>query len=402
MLRESRERVRLIIRARWAVLGLLAAYGLYVYMLFRHESADTSAITPTHRAAGFLAFVAVAACNAWYQYKYRWLSRIRIVNQVQLLFDLLLVTAVVHFSGGVVSWFWSMYMVLTLEAALILDRRSDPYAIALGCSVAYGGLLTFEFYGLLPSVRMPFVHDALQQSFSYAMIQWAWVSITTFVVAVVGVFMMGTVRRRESRLRELVIRDSLTALYNRRYFYYRLNSEIQRARRYGRTVSLLIVDVDDFKTFNDRFGHLAGDSLLRSITGVILANIRRSDKEPSYEVDIACRYGGEEFALILPEAASGQGAAAAERIRSRIEDRGAVRAAERIREEIEKAGMEGMRVTVSIGVASYPVNGVDAEGLIRAADGAMYAAKRAGKNRVVLAGESLPLFPPTIREETRG
>jgi diguanylate cyclase (GGDEF)-like protein len=196
------------------------------------------------------------------------------------------------------------------------------------------------------------------------------------------------VRRREARLRELVLKDALTALYNRRYFFYRLNSEIQRAKRYGRTLSLLILDVDDFKTFNDLHGHVAGDELLQELAARMTSGIRRSDTKPSYEVDIACRYGGEEFAVILPEAASAQGAAAAERIRVSIETRGAVVVAERIRRRIEQTRFGGLGATVSVGVSSYPEHGTDVDALIKAADRALYHAKRTGKNRVSIAGEA--------------
>jgi diguanylate cyclase (GGDEF)-like protein len=118
-----------------------------------------------------------------------------------------------------------------------------------------------------------------------------------------------------------------------------------------------------------------------------MSNIRRSDEKPSYEVDIACRYGGEEFAVILPEAVSVQGVSAAERLRHKVEAEGAVAVAERIREDIEKARKEEIPVTVSIGVASYPEHGVELESLIRAADDAMYHAKGMGKNRVAVAGK---------------
>jgi diguanylate cyclase (GGDEF)-like protein len=135
--------------------------------------------------------------------------------------------------------------------------------------------------------------------------------------------MMETVRQREALLKEMVVRDGLTTLYNRRYFFYRFNSEIERARRYGRTLSLLILDVDDFKKFNDEHGHLVGDELLRSLAETIGKNIRRSEKDNSYELDIPCRYGGEEFAIILPEAASKGGQATAQQIRASIEAQGA-------------------------------------------------------------------------------
>lgn len=393
VLAEARQRVGLVIRARWALLGILAAYAAFIAVFYRHASADSAAVTATHRAVAAAAFLFIAGYNAWYHYSYRWLVRLRFLNQVQLLFDILFVTVVVHFSGGAVSWFWSMYGVLTLEAAIVMDRKGDAYAIAAVCSLAYGGLLTLEYYGVVPPVAMPFENNVLQQTFSYEMIKWAWVLITNLCVAFVGAYMMDTVRHREATLRKLVVQDPLLPLYNRRYFFYRFNSEIQRAKRYGRTLSLIILDVDEFKQFNDRIGHLAGDGLLRALADLILKNIRRSDEKPSYEVDIACRYGGDELAIILPEAASIQGQAAAERLRSDIEAKGAFAVAERIRRQVETVQWQGVSVTVSVGVASYPEHGVDMDGLIKAADDALYVAKRSGRNRVVVAGSGPPVAP---------
>jgi len=397
LLKENRERVGMVIRARWVLLMLLTAYGVIVHIFFQHKSADFDSLTLVHLVAPFAAVLFVAAYNACFQYTYRRFVQIRSLNQAQLLFDLIIVTVMVHFSGAAISWFWTMYMVLTLEAALIMDKKSDTYAIALGGAVAFGVLLTFEFHGILTPVPMPFENNALQQTFSYVMIKWAWVSITNFCVAYVAAFMMDTVRRREAFLREMVVKDSLTGLYNRHYFFYRFNSEIQRAKRYGRTVSLLILDVDDFKMFNDKYGHLAGDGFLKSVAEIMQTHIRRSDDVPSYEVDIACRYGGEEFAIILPEASSPQGMVAAERLRGRIETTGPQTVAERIRQQIEEEYRGEVRVTVSIGVSSYPEHGVEIESLIRAADDAMYRAKRAGKNRVFMAGKNSPGGPPPRR-----
>jgi hypothetical protein len=307
LLREATERVGLVIRARWVILGIFALYGLYVYVFYQHDTADIARLTSAHLVTPILAFAAAVAYNAWYHYSYQWFSKIRRLNYVQLLVDLVFVTVIIHYSGGAVSWFWTMYFVLTLEAALIMDKPSETYGIAVAGILAYGALLTVEFYGVIPPVPMPFENNALQQTYSYEMIKWAWVSITNLCVAFVGVFMMEIVRRREALLRDLVVKDPLTSLYNRRYFFYRLNSEIQRAKRYGRTLSVLILDVDDFKKFNDRYGHLAGDECLRTLANTIAKNIRRSDAKPSYEVDIACRYGGGGVCRHTPRSGIGAG-----------------------------------------------------------------------------------------------
>ena len=386
-IKENRERVELVIRTRWILLVILAVYGIFVHVVFRNDSADAESLTLVHIVAPFAAVLFVALYNACFQAVYRWFVRIRSLNRMQLLFDMAVVTVMVHFSGGAVSWFWTMYLVLTLEASLIMDKKSDTYAIALCGTAALGCLFSLEFYGILSPVKMPFENNALQHSSAYGLIKWAWISITNFCVAFVAAFMMDSVRRRETVLREMAVRDGLTNLYNRRYFHYRLNSEVKRAKRYGRTLSLLLLDLDEFKMFNDAYGHLAGDSLLRSVAKILMSNIRRSDAHPPYEVDIACRYGGDEFAIILPEAASVQGKIAAERLRHTVEIQGAFSVAERIRRHVEMSREDGMNVTVSIGLASYPEHGSDRESLMRAADDAMFLAKRRGRNSVAVAGD---------------
>lgn len=139
---------------------------------------------------------------------------------------------------------------------------------------------------------MPFENLSLQQTLPYEVTKWAWVTMTNMSVAAIGIYLMKTIRHREEELKKLVIKDNLTTLYNRAYFFYRLNSEFQRAKRYNRTLSLLIIDMDNFKQFNDRYGHLVGDQLLRVLSGTIRSNIRYNSGKPSYELDIPCRYGG--------------------------------------------------------------------------------------------------------------
>jgi diguanylate cyclase (GGDEF)-like protein len=172
-----------------------------------------------------------------------------------------------------------------------------------------------------------------------------------------------------ARLAQLAVTDGLTGLYNHRHLHERLALEVERSQRSGLPLSLLMIDVDHFKQFNDTFGHPAGDEVLRQLARV-LNDTRRAN-------DVVARYGGEEFAVILVDTAKFTAAKVAERVRERI-------AAHDFTEAAQKAG----RISVSVGVATFPDDGADAEGLVRAADTALYAAKRAGRNRVVLATDT--------------
>jgi two-component system, cell cycle response regulator len=169
--------------------------------------------------------------------------------------------------------------------------------------------------------------------------------------------------------------DGLTGLYNHRYFWERLRDEVARARRYGQPLSLLMLDLDDFKHVNDRWGHPVGDELLRAVGTALQTQIRQG-------VDCAARYGGEEFAVILPSTES--------ELESGDLD-GAVTTAHRIRRAVAAArtplvvsGWSG--VTVSIGVATLPIHAGDAEDLVAKADQALYLAKRQGKDTVAVSG----------------
>jgi diguanylate cyclase (GGDEF)-like protein len=169
------------------------------------------------------------------------------------------------------------------------------------------------------------------------------------------------------KLRVQAMRDALTGLYNRRYLEEALARELRRSARSQRPLSLLIVDIDHFKQVNDRHGHDVGDEVLCAVAHLLESTARAED--------VVCRLGGEEFVVISPEADVGGGAVLAERLR------GAVRA-------LEGAALPAaltQPVTVSIGVASAPQHAADAAALLKAADAALYDAKRAGRDRVGLA-----------------
>ncbi|GIW11256.1 MAG: hypothetical protein KatS3mg061_2313 [Dehalococcoidia bacterium] len=167
-------------------------------------------------------------------------------------------------------------------------------------------------------------------------------------------------------LRSQSIRDPLTDLYNRRFLEETLERELVRAARSGHPLSLLILDVDHFKRFNDDFGHDAGDALLRELATLLRANVRGSD--------VACRFGGEEFVVLLPETSEETAAQRAEEIGRLVREL-----------SFSHRGKVLRAVTVSIGVASTASAGTSAQALLTAADSALYQAKRLGRDRVVTA-----------------
>ncbi len=158
--------------------------------------------------------------------------------------------------------------------------------------------------------------------------------------------------------------DSLTHLYNRRYFDHALDSEIHRAQRYGLEFSLLFIDLDKFKLINDTYGHSAGDLVLKTVSETIL-NLKRQE-------DLAARYGGEELVLILPQTSKEQSHSVAERLR----------------EKIEKTTLShednSLKVTMSGGIAHYPSDARKSHELIQLADEAVYRAKKNGRNQIVM------------------
>jgi diguanylate cyclase (GGDEF)-like protein len=164
---------------------------------------------------------------------------------------------------------------------------------------------------------------------------------------------------------ELSITDALTGLYNRRYFFKRFNEEIENSLRYNTGFSILMIDIDHFKQFNDRFGHKAGDEILKRVAYIFSSRIRK--------VDIVARYGGEEFVILFP----------------RMKKKEAIDLAEKLRKSVElsKFIFDGepieQRITISIGVASYPEDSSSGKDIIELADKALYVAKRSGRNRTV-------------------
>jgi diguanylate cyclase (GGDEF)-like protein len=184
---------------------------------------------------------------------------------------------------------------------------------------------------------------------------------------------LANIRLRET-LQHQAIHDPLTDLFNRRYLEETLGREILRAQRKEVALVVMMLDLDHFKKFNDTCGHEAGDHLLQLLADFLKSNIRGGD--------IACRYGGEEFVLILPETSLEVALLRAEEVRRGVS-----------RLKLSYQGQTLRNITISLGVATFPKHGTNTDDLLKAADKALYRAKAAGRNRVMVANSSEESVP---------
>src|ERR1700728_3222141 len=164
------------------------------------------------------------------------------------------------------------------------------------------------------------------------------------------------------RVKQLAYLDGLTGIFNRRFFELRIMEEIERARRGGLGMAVIMADIDQFKRLNDEFGHVLGDEVLRQVSSLFHQQLRK--------IDVVCRYGGEEFGILLTQ----------------VNPEQALNIAEKLRKMVESWSFPGVprTVTISAGAAAFPQHGTTRDELVRAADSALYAAKQAGRNRVCL------------------
>jgi len=254
----------------------------------------------------------------------------------------------VGLSGGLSSPFLPGFFLIVAGASLAIDGMA-PILLAVLAGLSYGlvGVLVAGPTAIMPT-------------------QLAWLGFN--VVALALLAYLATVAGREQRhARDAAIRlsrfDPLTGLYNRNFFFSVMDREIRRAVRMGRGFSLLMLDLDDLKPVNDTFGHQYGDRLLRAVTDVVQRGIRGTD--------IAARYGGDEFVVMLPDTDPSGAFVVAEKLRSDIANL-ALRADERT-----------VRTSVSIGLVAYGEDGTTIETLMSSVDAAMYESKRRGKNQIV-------------------
>jgi diguanylate cyclase (GGDEF)-like protein len=267
--------------------------------------------------------------------------------------SLLLLSVGIAYTGGLRSPFvWTYAIPVAIEGVL----RGGPWGI-IGATASTMYLVGATFAATSGLAGRPFPPEP---------------GLSAFLISYVGMFYVAafiasSLREQVRDIFALARTDPLTGLANRYALRLSLEREVARARRYGLECALIVVEIDQFKRFNDRHGHLHGDDVLRRVAATLRGSCRAAD--------LPARFGGDEFVVVLPQTGKGEATRVAERIRGDMEEFTLVR---------------GFGLTVSVGVAAFPVDGLSGRDLLEAADTAMYAAKSGGGNAVAVAAGTHP------------
>ncbi|NUP98670.1 MAG: GGDEF domain-containing protein [Armatimonadetes bacterium] len=253
-----------------------------------------------------------------------------------------------------------LYLLAISLAGLRYNPRVTVFAAALA-ALEYAGVVWYSVArGDLYNLADPLVYDQANRFGQFDLVM----QLTRLVLIGSGGVIATFGVRRARELRTASILDALTQVFNRGFFDERFRHEFDRAERYGRVLSLVVVDVDNFKRYNDRNGHLEGDQVLREVADILRFGLRSTDT--------VARYGGEEFVALLPETSKEQAMALVERLRQRVDQHAF------LHEESQPGGS----LTISAGVATYPGDGDRPDRIFEYADQALYEAKRSGRNKV--------------------
>lgn len=243
----------------------------------------------------------------------------------------------------------ALSLLLALLIASVVSRVNSAFTASMM------SLSTYFIYILISYYALRF--ENLWLELIYPLI----FSIAAFTLAYIGKYLIKS--RDFEQQYKLATTDGLTDLYNHRYFQEQIRMQVEQAKRYNNNFSLIIIDIDFFKKFNDTFGHQSGDAVLRQVAQTLKKNVRATD--------IVCRYGGEEMSIILPNTIKEEAYTTAEKICSRVAGR-----------KFKLVGDKETNVTISLGVSTYPFDGDTAQKIIEAADKKLYEAKNNGRNQV--------------------
>lgn len=373
LMAEAERRVSLMIKARWLFLLLL---GVYEFCIILSMPGGIWGNIIDSFFVPVAAFILMVTFNLWYQGAYKNFSHLRGGNYIQIVMDIVFALIVVHYTGGVLSWAWLVYPLIVVEAAVLLEKKIEAWSIVFLASLLYGLLLVVEAYMPKLVVQVPFLTLLLQNSFTHDFLFWVRFTLIIIFFAFVSNYLMGVIRKDEEKLKAHIITDSLTELYSNTHFLRCFNSEIKRAKRYNQPLSLLLIGINNFSGFNQRFGYLEGNQVLRSVAILLKHTVRSSDDDPPYDIDIACRYEGDKFAIILPNTSVKSADVPAGRIKEMIKKRWQ----ENLPKELQAKVTEiPTQITVRVGAAGYPEHGDDYQQILKLAEDAIAKAADIGR-----------------------
>lgn len=377
---EVDRRVLMMIRARWVLISVL---GLYSYFMLLSKGDNFFELIKEYFIVPSAAFVAMITFNALYRSVYSKFSDIKGIRYFQIILDIIFTLVIIHYTGGSLSWAWVVLPLIITESAMILDEKWETGAITVICSLLFGAQIMLELELFHPPIRVPFLEFLLEDRFTHDVLLWLRFNFVVIFFAIITSYLMSVIREDEIRLKQRVVIDATTGTYNSSHFYHVINSEINRSKRYDSEISILLLDIDNFKQFNDCLSHVAGDHLVRKVAETLREIIRRSDTKPAYDIDILCRYGGDKFALVLPNTSASGAVRAAERLMDVIHDQGKAILSEFCAEYPENETLKDYKITVSIGTASFPDHAQAAGDLVNIAENNLRTAKGTGKNKAV-------------------
>ncbi|MDR1775363.1 MAG: diguanylate cyclase [Actinomycetes bacterium] len=375
-LRDNQRRVALIINARWLIICVFVAFSLCGACVYLTRLGFRETVSQMVVPVNALIFVIIY--NFIFMRINRQLATFSVANIMQLVLDVLVVAVLVYYSGGLDSWFWSVYLLILVAAALMLRQRAEIWVLALFMCLVLMMVEWAEFYRMLGPAGAA-THQ-LTTTFGldvgglrWAMLRTLWQMFMILGTALIASNGVAWLVQLVSDRRGSGLTDTRTGLYSRAYFMRCLDIEALRALRDGRPLHLLLIDIDHLDAVNARFGIERGDAAISAVAEVLQRELVRFDHGgPS--VNALARISGEEFGLLLVEQTGGS--------LPEISPRQVIGLGERMREAIGAIDLEGLSITASIGVAALPMDALDADELLQRADESLMAALDGGGNCV--------------------
>ena len=395
-------RLLLVTKARWLVIGLLVVHGLVnflIYLFAHHYGKSLITIFDVYKHCinltfyPSLALLVSATLNGfyhvgWYKLPSLWTNRVRNYLFIQMVIDILIVLTMIHFTGGVTSWLWPLFLIINIELIYLFSLNIRILFIGSLAGIGYIILAALEYTRVIETYQIPYMTQNLQYNLTFVVLTLIWVNLIAGFSLLIILYM----RKGEQReIKERIIRDGLTSLYDKKYFHDRLNSEIQRSNIYNRVFSLILFKIDDYEEYVKNNGQAQADELLRWIGEVLKMNVRRSEVRPVYEFDIAAYLDNAEFVILLPETGAEQKRDEVDiKSDAQIFASGAVTLAEHITSTIKSSKFTyGEDVTVSASIVSFPIDGKDADKLLDAAQKGLRLAQNTGKNKIIVVNQQI-------------